>query len=129
MGEIKTFRDLVAWQKAMQLAEQVYHATSKMPDSEKFGLTSQMRRAAVSVPSNIAEGHGRQNLPDYVRFLKTARGSLMELQTQLILAEQLKFLVVSHDLRDILAETDRILQGLIRSLEKVQDEDRNAKHP
>lgn len=117
--EIKTFRDLIAWQRAMQLAKKVYQATSVMPDSEKFGLTSQMRRAAVSIPSNIAEGHGRQSLPDYVRFLKMARGSLMELQTQLILAEDLGFLQVRPDLTDLLAETDRVLQGLIRSLENL----------
>ena len=89
--DIKTFRDLIAWQKAMSLAKQVYQLTMGMPASEKFGLTSQMRRAAVSVPSNIAEGHGRQSLTEYIRFLKVARGSLMELQTQRILAEELNF--------------------------------------
>jgi len=116
--EIKTFRDLVAWQKAMQLAKEVYKATSMMPDSEKFGLTSQMRRASVSIPSNIAEGYGRESLTDYLRFLKTARGSLMELQTQLILAEDLGFLRITPILNDLAAETDRVLQGLIRSLAK-----------
>jgi four helix bundle protein len=117
--EIKTFRDLIAWQKAMELAKQVYRVTRDMPDAEKFGLTSQMRRAAVSVPSNIAEGHGRQSLTDYIRFLKTARGSLMELQTQLILAEELGFIQMSAELRGLQAETDRVLQGLIRSLENL----------
>src|SRR5262245_57433488 len=112
--KIKTFRDLIAWQKAMNLAEQVYQVTVKMPDSEKFGLTNQMRRAAVSIPSNIAEGHGRQSLPDYIRFLRTARGSLMELQTQLILAERLRFLQQPTDFLDLQSETDRVLQGLIR---------------
>jgi four helix bundle protein len=120
MGEIKTFRDLVAWQKSMQLAKEVYKATSLMPDSERFGLTAQMRRAAVSIPSNIAEGHGRQSLPDYIRFLKTSRGSLMELQTQLLLAQDLGFIRATGEFTDILSETDRVLKGLIRSLEKVQ---------
>jgi four helix bundle protein len=116
--EIRTFRDLIAWQKAMQLAKQVYLATASMPDSERFGLTAQMRRAAVSIPSNMAEGHGRQSLPDYIRFLKMARGSLMELQTQLILSEDLAYLHIPRELNDLQAETDRVLQGLIRSLEK-----------
>ncbi len=120
--EIKTFRDLVAWQKAMQLAREVYKATSSMPDSERFGLTSQMRRAAVSIPSNIAEGHGRQSLPDYIRFLKTSRGSLMELQTQLLLAQDLSFIRTTGELTDTLSETDRVLQGLIRSLERIKTE-------
>jgi four helix bundle protein len=120
MGEIKTFRDLIAWQRAMQLAKEVYKATSLIPDSERFGLTSQMRRAAVSIPSNIAEGHGRQSLQDYIRFLKTARGSLMELQTQMLLAQDLGFIRSAGELTDLLSETDRVLQGLIRSLEKVQ---------
>jgi four helix bundle protein len=119
-GDIKTFRDLVAWQKAMQLAKGVYQVTRGMPDSEKFGLTAQMRRAAVSVPSNIAEGHGRQSLPDYIRFLKVARGSLMELQTQLILAHELGLISVSAELGEVRAETDRVLQGLIRSLENLR---------
>ncbi len=90
--EIKTFRDLIAWQKSMMLAKETYKATSLMPDTERFGLTAQMRRAAVSIPSNIAEGHGRQSRPDYIRFLKTARGSLMELQTQVLLAQDLDFI-------------------------------------
>lgn len=109
MGEIKTFRDLIAWQKAITLAKEVYKATSLMPDSERFGLTAQMRRAAVSVPSNIAEGHGRQSLPDYIRFLKTSRGSLMELQTQLLLAQDLGFIRLTGEFPDILSETDRVL--------------------
>jgi len=113
--EIKTFRDLIAWQKAMHLAKEVYKSTSRMPESEKFGLTAQMRRACVSIPSNIAEGFGRQSLPDYLRFLKTARGSLMEVQTQLILSEELGMRESSASLNDSLAEADRVLQGLIRS--------------
>ncbi len=116
--EIKTFRDLIAWQKAMRLAKEVYQATSLMPDSERFGLTAQMRRAAVSISSNIAEGYGRESLSDYIRFLKTARGSLMELETQLILAQDLEFLRSSLGLSELLNETGRVLQGLIGSLKE-----------
>ena len=117
--EIKTFRDLIAWQKAMELARHIYQTITQMPDAERFGLTAQMRRAAVSIPSNIAEGHGRHSLPDYIRFLKVARGSLMELQTQLILAQDLDFIRPATELTNLHAETDRVLQGLIRSLENL----------
>jgi four helix bundle protein len=115
--DIRTFKDLIAWQKAMALARQVYRATTSMPESERFGLTSQMRRASVSVPSNIAEGYARQSRTDYLRFLRMARGSLAELETQLILAEDLGYIQVPSELRDIRSEADRVLQGLIRSLE------------
>lgn len=117
--EIKTFRDLIAWQKAMDLTRQIYRITAGMPESERFGLTSQMRRAAISIPSNIAEGYARQSRIDYIRFLKTARGSLAELQTQMILSVQLSFIEPPQELHDLLAETDRVLQGLIRSLKNI----------
>lgn len=118
--KVKTFRDLIAWQKAMVLAKHVYEVTRGMPDLERYGLTSQMRRAAVSIPSNIAEGHARESRADYIRFLKTARGSLAELQTQLLLAEQLNLLQIPPELQAIQEETDRVLQALIRSLEALQ---------
>lgn len=114
--EIKTFRDLIAWQKGMALAKAIYRATANMPNTEKFGLVTQMRRAAVSVPSNIAEGYARQSTMDYVRYLRMARGSLAEVQTQMILSEQLGLLQIPESTTDLQAETDRVLQGLIRSL-------------
>lgn len=118
--QVKTFRDLIAWQKAMALVKQIYQVTARMPGAERFGLTAQMRRAAVSIPSNIAEGHGRQSRTDYIRFLRVARGSLMELQTQLMLAEELNFIQIPPQLNALQAETDRVLQGLIRALENLQ---------
>ncbi len=117
MGEIKTFRDLIAWQKAMELARIVYKMTGQMPESEKFGLTSQMRRAAVPVPSNIAEGYARQSTADYLKYLRIARASLAELMTQVELAVSLKMLAEDPNTNDLLNETDRVLQGLIRSLQ------------
>jgi len=117
LGEIKTFRDLIAWQKAMAMAREVYRLTRPMPAEERFGLTSQMRRAAVSVPSNIAEGYGRQSTDDYLRFLRMARGSLAELDTQIELALGLDMIQGPEPTIEILRETDRVLQGLIRSLE------------
>ena len=117
---VKTFRDLIAWQKAMVLAKGIYRTTDAMPDGERFGMTAQMRRAAVSIPSNIAEGYGRGTRTDYIRFLRIARGSLMELQTQMILARELNLIQIPAQLEDLQAETDRVLQALIRSLERLQ---------
>lgn len=88
---LKSYRDLEVWQKAMDLTELVYAITKQYPSDERFGLTSQSRKAAVSVPSNIAEGYGRTHRGDYLKFLSNARGSLCELETQLILAGRLKF--------------------------------------
>jgi four helix bundle protein len=117
MPNIRTFRNLIAWQKGTALAQEIYKATASMLSSEQFGLTNQMRRAAVSVPSNIAEGHGRRNRPDYLKHLRIARGSLAELTTQFELATSLRLLAASPVVSDLLAEQDRILQALIRSLE------------
>jgi four helix bundle protein len=85
------FRDLVVWQKSMQLAGEVYKLTKTFPREEVYGLTSQIRRSAISIPSNIAEGHGRLNVGEFRQFLGIARGSTYELQTQLQLAESLEF--------------------------------------
>ncbi len=85
-----TYRDLLVWQKSKALAVEIYRATEEFPKNEIFGLTSQMRRAAVSVASNIAEGQGRGSKPDFTRFLCMARGSLLELETQLDIAMELR---------------------------------------
>ena len=118
MSSIKTFRDLIAWQKAMELAYLIYQATRQMPSKEQFGLTRQMRRAAVSIPSNIAEGYAQQKTASYLKYLRIARGSLAELMTQFDLVLRLQMLSVSPTTSDLLSETDRVLQGLIRSLER-----------
>ena len=117
MAKLRTFRDLIAWQKGMDLARLVYRATEKMPASEKFGLTNQMRRAAVSIPSNIAEGYCRCGLADYLRHLRIARGSYGELSTQIELAASMSLMPSDAELEALLAETERVLQGLIKSLE------------
>lgn len=90
-NEIRNFKDLIVWQKSVNLSIHVYHLTKSFPDGERFGLTSQIRRCAVSVASNIAEGKQRSTTKDYVNFLKISRGSLAELETQLIIAEKLRF--------------------------------------
>ncbi len=88
----KTFHDLRVWQEAMNLTEKIYLATAEFPKHELYGLSSQMRRAAVSVPSNIAEGKGHRSDPEFVRFLFHARGSLLELETQILIARRLQYL-------------------------------------
>jgi four helix bundle protein len=115
-----TFRDLVVWQKSILLAQELYHKTQAMPETEKFGLTAQMRRAVVSVASNIAEGNARRTTADCIRFLAIARGSLAELETQLIIATNLEMLVDTERLLDNLQEVRRILQALIDSLRRKQ---------
>jgi four helix bundle protein len=88
---VRNFRDLIVWQEGMALAKQIYLLTNSFPTEEKFGLVSQMRRCSVSVPSNIAEGHGRSSTGDYLRFLSIACGSLAELETQVVLSVELGF--------------------------------------
>lgn len=115
---VKNYRDLIAWQKAMDLAESVYQATSDMPADERFGLTSQVRRAAVSVASNIAEGQGRFTDADFNRFLSIAHGSVREVETQLLLANRLGFLSETDidPSIELSAEVGRLIAGLARSL-------------
>ena len=116
---IQSFRDLTVWQKSMDLALRVYEATEKFPRSEMFGLASQLRRAATSIPSNIAEGKAIGGL-SYPRHLRIAHGSEAELQTQIELAKRLKFLddVEANSLLSQASEVGRMLVGLGRSLPK-----------
>ncbi len=114
----RNYRDLVAWQRAMDLVEDVYGLTSRFPKDEMYGLTSQIRRAVVSVPSNIAEGEGRNAPNDFARFLSIAHGSLREVETQLLVAVRLKYLA-EEDITNAMTlceETGRIINGLKRSL-------------
>jgi four helix bundle protein len=121
MEKVGTYRDLIAWQKARTLVVKVYGLTSGYPGDEKFGLTLQSRRCAVSIPSNIAEGWGRQSRTDYLRFLRIARGSTYELQTQLMIASDLGFAPADHQVHDLVAEVARVTNGLIQSLEGKVD--------
>jgi four helix bundle protein len=116
----KRHTDLVAWQKAMELVEEVYRVTKRFPKDELYGLTSQLRRSVVSVPSNIAEGHSRHGRREFMHGLSVAHGSLSEVETQLEIAFRLGYL--ANDDRATLfaltAETGRIMNGLYGSLEK-----------
>ncbi|MBX3353980.1 MAG: four helix bundle protein [Phycisphaeraceae bacterium] len=117
---ITSYRDLLAWQKAFAVGLDVYRVTDMFPDRERFSLTQQMRRSAVSVPSNIAEGYGRGSRVEYLRYLKISRGSLCELETQMLFAIELKYASESttNELLRSIEETKRILAGLIRSIER-----------
>ena len=116
----ESYRDIIAWQKAMALVTRVYEVTEPFPQREMFGLTRQVRDAAVSVPSNIAEGKGRQTKKDYVQFLYRARGSLLETQTQLEIGRNLKFLAQETFLSIIedAHEVGRVLNGLIKAVQR-----------
>ena len=115
---VNSYRDLQVWQKATDLVVECYRLTKLLPKSETYGLASQIQRAAVSVPANIAEGHGRQHLGDYLHHLSVATGSLMELETHLIIANKLLY-IKERDLEPVLlrtAELSRMLAGLTKSL-------------
>jgi len=113
-----SYKDLIAWRKGMELVAMVYDASEHFPSHAQFGLTSQLRRAAVSVPSNIAEGKAHYSDRDFVRFLRHARGSLAEIETQVLIARQRQYLPVdtATELSQRLDELGRILSGLINSL-------------
>jgi four helix bundle protein len=113
-----SFKDLRVWQEAMKFAVEVYRITDQFPKHELYGLTQQLRRAAVSVPSNIAEGKGHRSDCEFGHFLLHARGSLLEIQTQVMIAEELQYLK-SEDAKRLLATSDAIarsLNSLINSL-------------
>jgi four helix bundle protein len=123
---IQSYRDLIVWQKAMALSVLCYGITKTFPKDETYGMVSQIRRASVSIPANIAEGHGREHTRSFVQFLRIAQGSLKELETHLLLAERVE-LVHSDALVQIYSNADeigRMLRALIRSLqEKLGDLD------
>ena len=115
---MKTYRDLIVWQKAMVLVTEIYKVSKSFPRREDYGLTSQLRRCAVSIPSNIAEGYGRNSRNEYIRFLQIASGSLYELQTQLEIAANLGYLKKDEFelLYESTREIERMLSVLIRRL-------------
>jgi four helix bundle protein len=117
---VSSYRDLVVWQRAMALVSAVYKLTSSFPESERFGLTSQIRRAAVSIPSNIAEGQGRLATKEFRQFLGIARGSLKELETQLLISIDLTYAEAAEVAAclGLADEVGRMLNALIKALER-----------
>ena len=119
---MKSYRELIVWQKSMDLVSDVYKSSASFPPSETYGLTTQIKRSAISIPSNIAEGYGRNHSKDYVRFLEISRGSLYELQTQIEIAINLEFL--HQDKFDIMSqkclEVEKMLNSLITKIKKSE---------
>lgn len=123
MTTIRSYRDLKVWQKSIDLTVRTYKLTKRFPSEERYGLTSQMRRAAASVPANIAEGQARRSKGEFLQFLGIARGSLAELETFLTLSERLG--LIRSETRDggleACAEINKMLTGLMRSLSTVRE--------
>ena len=122
-GRKSGFQELIAWQKAMALVTAIYRATGDWPREELYGLTSQVRRAAVSIPSNLAEGHGRTGPREFAHHVSIAYGSLCELETQVLIAEQLGYANTdtSEKLTAQMIEVRRLIRGLLRSLRGSKD--------
>lgn len=120
---IQSYRDLNVWQAAMSVAEAIYRLTGTFPQSELYGLTTQMRRASVSIAANIAEGNGRETSGAYVQFLRVSQGSLKELETHLFLAERVG-LVSGQQTEPILDECDRLGRMLRALIRAIQDKSR-----
>ena len=115
-------QQLEVWRDAMDLVEAIYRLSSGFPDGERFALTSQLRRAAISIPSNIAEGVARRSTPEYLRFLSIARGSLSELDTQLHIAERLDYASVPSATMELLDRVFAKLNALIRSVQSREEQ-------
>jgi four helix bundle protein len=117
-SSFRSYRDLEVWKKAMEVAREVYKATAKFPTEERFGLANQIRRAAVSVPSNLAEGHARASAADFSRFISISMGSIAELETQLLLSTDLGYLA-NDDCDRLLGNLDltgKMLRGLSKAI-------------
>ena len=114
---VKSYKELLVWQKSFDLVLLIYALMKEMPSDEKFGLTSQIKRSAISVPSNIAEGYGRKSQKSFSQFLKIARGSLLELETQLMLANKLNLIEVNKDIFNKTEEVAKMLNSFINKID------------
>lgn len=111
---MQSYKDLIVWQKGMRLVSEIYKLTERFPKSEVFGLTSQIRRAAVSIPANLAEGYGRKHRAEYAQFVKIAFGSGAELETHLLIAQNINFIK-----KEEAAEAEALLDEVMRMLNKL----------
>jgi four helix bundle protein len=116
--KVKTHKDLDAWSKAIELVEAVYSLTRAFPKTEMYGLTNQLRRAAVSVPSNIAEGAARRSTKEFIQFLHVALGSVSEVETQVIIAQRLDYVDDVNSIEEQIEAVRRLILGLIRYLRR-----------
>ncbi|MFK8287990.1 four helix bundle protein [Capnocytophaga canimorsus] len=127
LNKVTSYKELVVWQKSMDLVKRVYEVTRLFPEEEKFGLTSQIRRSAVSIPSNIAEGWGRGSLRSCLNFLRIAQGSLFELETQIYIAKGLGFSSDSH-IEELISEIGKMIGSMIfkmKSRDNIQSDPKN----
>jgi four helix bundle protein len=120
MGKVKSYKDLTVWEKSVDLVTEIYKITKKFPKEEMYGLTSQITRAAISIPSNLAEGSGRGTSKSFASFLSISRGSLLEVETQLEIAKRLEYISTEkhNEIGAKLDEIGRMLNGLIRKIEE-----------
>ncbi len=120
MGQINTYKDLLIWQKGIEIVKEVYLVCNSFPKDELYGLTSQVKRSSVSIPSNIAEGWGSKYTKSYVLFLNYSRGSLLELETQMIIAKELNFISTDcfNKIQGLITEESKMLNAFIKSVEK-----------
>ena len=118
-GVVHSHKELIVWQKAMDLVSEIYRATENLPQREMYALASQMRRAAVSVPSNIAEGRSRNSRKDFVHFLRMSYGSVSELETQLLISRRLSFMNEKdmEKVLPLLEEVSKMLRAMVQKLE------------
>lgn len=118
MSSITSYKDLLVWQKGIEIVKEIYLICAYLPKDEVFGLQSQMKRAAISIPSNIAEGYGRNYTQNYIQFLKIARGSLLELETQIFISKELD--LINEDqynkLISLITEENKMLNAFIKSI-------------
>lgn len=128
MGDIKSFKDFLVWQKGMLLVKMAYALTDRFPEKESFGLTSQIRRCAVSIPANIAEGWGRKSTKSYIQFLNIAVGSLYEIQTHFLISKELNYITDNEceQFEKIANEESRMLYTLINTLNIKQEKNNIA---
>ena len=119
----KSYRDLEVWRRSMQLAKRIYQVTQSFPSDERFGLTNQLRRASVSVPSNLAEGHARFGAGEFSRFISIAMGSIAEIETQVLLSTDLGYIkqALTYELLADLETIGKMLRGLAKSINKRRD--------
>ncbi|HEX5743404.1 MAG TPA: four helix bundle protein [Flavobacteriaceae bacterium] len=118
MSDIKTYKDLLVWQKGIEIVKEIYILCNDLPKDEVYGLQSQMKRSSISIPSNIAEGYGRNYTKSYVQFLKIARGSLLELETQVIISKELALITQDKydNIINLITEENKMLNAFIKSI-------------
>ena len=119
-SKITSYKELVVWQKSMVLVKEIYSLSESFPEYERFGLTNQIRKSSISIPSNIAEGWGRLSRKNYIQFLRISRGSLFELETQILIAIELNYINDNEISQNLITEISKMLNSLIKKLEEKE---------